>query len=311
MVKKIISVVLMLSAMIFLLGFIYMNFPQEPVEMILNTVLPKQTINITYNDTPVFMENLRFNHNNISYFIEEDCSKIRRDSMVEAFVIFENEMELISFYKIKNKSNADISVGCSDNYIELSDNLFIAGEGGPSRIINTSIFKMIEKGKISLYKDPRCDYPIVGLHELLHVFGFDHSKNPKSIMYNVSKCNQRITEDMIDLIDELYSIEPLADAFIENLTVIKKGRYLDFNVTVSNDGLIGVNSINLTIFAEGREFNVIELGELNIGYSRVLKVTNNKLPSKSVENIKFVLDVDDNIRELNEENNFMQMTISA
>jgi len=257
------------------------------------------------------MENLRFNHNNISYFIEEDCSEVRRYSMIEAFVIFKNETGLISFYEIKNKSNADVSVGCSDDYIELSDNLFIAGEGGPSRIINTSAFKMIEKGKISLYHDPRCDYPIVGLHELLHVFGFDHSKNPKSIMYNTSKCNQRISKDMIDLIDKLYSIEPLADAVIENLTVIKKGRYLDFNITVSNDGLIKIDSINLTIFAEEREFHVIELGELDIGYSRALRVTNNKLPSKSVENIKFVLDANDNIRELNEENNFMQMTISS
>ena len=311
MVEKIISAIFIISILTFFLSFIYLNLPQEPVEMTLDNVSYEEPIIISYNNTPVFIENLRFNHNNISYFIEDECAGVREDSMIEAFDIFENEMHLISFYWIENRTEADINVGCSDNYIELSESLFVAGEGGPSRIINTSIFKLIEKGKISLYKDPRCDYPVIGLHELLHVFGFDHSDNPESIMYNVSKCSQRITQDMIDLIDRLYSIEPLADALIDNLTAIKKGRYLDFNITVLNEGLIGIDFINLTIFADGKEFQTIDLGELDVGYGRTLRATNSKLPSRNVDKIEFVLDSDNNIRELNEENNFMQMSIAS
>ena len=311
MIGKVISVILISAMLIFSLVFMYQNLPQEPIEMERGSILPEHIAIIAYGTTPVFGENLRFNHNHISYFIEEKCAEVREDVMIEAFNIFENEMSLISFYRVKDKVEADINIGCSDNYIELGENLFVAGEGGPSRIINTSVFKIIEKGKISLYNDPQCNYPIVELHELLHVFGFDHSNNPSSIMYNVSRCDQRITDDMIELIDKLYSIEPLADALISELTAVKKGKYLDFNITILNEGLIGIDSINLSVVANDKEVQLVDLGELDIGYGRTLKVTNVKLPSINVERIDFIIDIEDNIRELNEENNFIQMVISA
>lgn len=311
MIGKTISAVIMTAILVISLVFIYQNLPQKPIEMEAGTTIPEQTSIIAYGSTPVFAKNLRFNHNHISYFIEEECAGIRKDTMIKAFNIFEDKMDLISFYKVNNNIDADISVGCSDNYIKLGENLFVAGEGGPSRIINTSIFKIIEKGKISLFKDPQCSYPVVELHELSHVFGFDHSKNPLSIMYNVSGCNQRITDDMVELIDNLYSIEPLADALISELTAIKKGRYLDFNITILNEGLTKIDSINLSVVSNGKEIQLVNLGELDIGYGRTLRATNVKLPSISVKRIDFIIDRDEAIRELNEENNFMQMIVKS
>ena len=311
MIGKIILVIFASAMLVFSLMFMYQNLPQAPIEMKRGGIIPEDIAIIAYGTTPVFIKNLRFNHNHISYFIEAGCSEIRENAMIEAFGIFEDEMDLISFYEVENKIEADISVGCSDDYIELGENLFVAGEGGPSKIINTSIFKLIEKGKISLYNDPQCDYPIVELHELSHVFGFDHSDNPSNIMYNVSRCDQRITDDMIELIDKLYSIEPLADALISELTAVKKGRYLDFNITILNEGLIGIDSINLTVVAGGKEIQLIDLGELDVGYGRTLKATNVKLPSINVEKVDFILDADNIVRELNEENNFIQMIISV
>ena len=301
----------MLILLAFSLMFMYQNIPQDPIEMKMDRIFPEQITIIPYGTTPVFVENLRFNHNNISYFIEKECAGVREDAMLEAFNIFENKMDLISFYAVKNKTEADINVGCSDNYIELGENLFVAGEGGPSRIVNTSIFKLIEKGKISLYNDPQCNYPVVELHELLHVFGFDHSDNPKSIMYNMSKCDQRITSDMIELIDKLYSIEPLADALISELTAVKKGKYLDFNITILNEGLVGIDAINLAIMVGDKEVYLVDLDELGVGYGRTLKVTNVNLLSRNVEKVDFVLDPENIIREINEENNFIQMSVSV
>ncbi len=311
MVWKLVGAMLMLFVLIFSFAFVYQNLPQEPVEMKASEIMPEIFEVVDYGTTPVFAENMRFNHNIISYFIEDECVKVRRDAMIEAFDIFAEKMNLISFYEVENKDVADIQVGCSDEYIEIGERLFVAGEGGPSRIINTSVFKTIEKGKIILYNNPQCDYPVVELHELLHVFGFDHVDDPSSIMYNVSRCNQRITPDMIELIDKLYSIEPLADAVIEELVAVKRGRYVDFNITVLNEGLIGIDSISLTIVAGGKEIQVIDLGEIDIGYGRTLRATNIKLPSRNVEKIDFIIDNNNVVRELNENNNFVEMVIES
>ena len=66
--------------------------------------------------------------------------------MEEAFSILHQKMEVISFYETK-ESDAEIIVDCSNDFEKLEGNLFAAGEGGPSKIINTSQFKVIKEGK--------------------------------------------------------------------------------------------------------------------------------------------------------------------
>lgn len=301
--------IVMIAMLVFYLATLYSNLPQDPVSMSSSQTLPTQVAIINYGLTPVFTENLRFNHNNISYSISPTCSATRRKSMIDAFNMFEEEMKIISFYEVN--LGADIDVECSNNHIPISENLFAAGEGGPSKIINTSTFKTIEKGKISLYDDQRCEYPIVELHELLHVFGFDHSENPASIMYNISQCNQRITPDMVEIINELYSIEPLPDASIGELTAVKRGRYLDFNITVLNEGLQGIDNINLTIITEEKIIQTIGMKEIDIGYGRKLEAKNVKLPSLKSETISFIIDYEESIREFNEANNIRIMSVET
>ena len=309
MIGKIIAVILVLIMIFFSLIFVYQNVPREPVALKMGNVVPETIELIGYGAVPVFSEKLRFNHNIISYFIESECDGVRREAMVEAFALFANKMRIVSFYEVS--ADADINVGCSDNYISLGENLFAAGEGGPSIIINTSNFKTIEEGKISLYDDPRCDYPVVELHELGHVFGFDHSSDPNNIMYNTSNCNQRISGDMVKLINDLYSIEPLADASLNNIKAVKRGKYMDFNITVLNDGMLEIDDIALTIVVDGEDVEVMELGEIGIGYGRTLRAENVKLPSMNVDKIKFVVDKDNVVRELNEENNVVEMVVSS
>ena len=308
MIGKLIAVMVVLIMLLFSLGLFYQNLPGEPVALKTSEVAPRPIELINYGAVPVFSENLRFNHNRISYFIEDECSGVRRDAMVRAFSLFAKEMKIISFYEVS--ANADINVGCSNDYIPLGENLFAAGEGGPSRIINTSSFKTIEKGKISLYNDPRCDMPVVEIHELGHVFGFDHSSDPKNIMYNISSCDQKISKDMVELINNLYSIEPLADASIKDVVAIKRGRYLDFNVTILNEGLIGIEKINLTIVADDEVVQVMEMGEIGIGYGRTMRATNVRLPSKDISVIDFIVDKNDAVPELSEDNNVVQVKAS-
>ncbi|MCH7850684.1 MAG: matrixin family metalloprotease [Nanoarchaeota archaeon] len=309
MAEKLILGIFAVSIMLLSAGFLYQSVPIESIVMKLNSDDPKAVSIVNYGTTPVFAKNLRFNHNDISYFIDPMCSELRRSFMEEAFDIFEEEMKIISFHE--SNQDADISIGCSEDYIDLGERLFAAGEGGPSRIINTSQFKTIQKGKISLYRDPQCSYPIVEVHEIGHVFGFGHINNKDSIMYNVSNCNQRITPDMIDIIRNLYSIEALPDAVIDELTASKKGRYLDFNITILNEGLIGIDNISLTILAEGKIVQTISLDSIGIGYGRTLRATNVKLPSASVDKIEFVVDYNNRVREFDETNNLAEMITST
>ena len=299
-------VFLMIGILAFYSVTLYQYLPQDPISLNADEIIPDPIAVINYGLTPVFAENLRFNHNNISYFIDGECSLVRQESMEEAFEIFEDEMKIISFYK--SNFDPDIKVECSDVNIPFGNNLYAAGEGGPSKIINTSSFKTIEKGKISLYDDQRCDSPIVELHELLHVFGFDHSENPRSIMYNVSRCDQKITVDMITIINELYSIEPLADAVIGNLTATKRGIYLDFNISILNEGLQDIEDINLSVLVDGKVIQTINMGQLEIGYGRSLLAKDVTLPNSKTAKIIFELDYENSIREMNEDNNIREMS---
>ncbi len=307
MIGKIILVMFAIVLMFVALFVSYQNLPAEPVSLIYDN--PQDNFNpiIKYSATPVFADNMRFNHNDISFSIGSSCSKARRNSMIEAFVLFQEKMPIISFYEVGG--TADIYIECSDEEVELSGDYFAAGEGGPSRVINTSNFKIIEEGKVLLYRDTQCTFPLVELHELFHVFGFDHSVNPRSIMYNVSSCDQRITQDIIDLVNELYSVEPLPDAVVGEISAVKKGKYLDFNITVLNEGLIGLGNMELFVVVEGEEIQSFSLGKIDVGFGRVIKAENIKLPSRNVEVIDFIIDVKNTVRELNKENNAVRMMV--
>ena len=308
-VIKLIFVIAMLSLAGYLTYLIYENLPGEPVNLNMGEITEEPAINFNYGDTPVFEENLRFNHNNISFFIEPTCSEKRRDSMLEAFDWFHSEMQIVSFYEVNRHETADILVGCSDDYIEVGEDLFAAGEGGPSRMINTSKFKTIEEGKISLYRDSVCPKPIVELHELCHVFGFDHTLNPKSIMYNLSRCDQRITPDMIRIIRDLYEIVPLPDAKINSINATKRGRYLDFEITVLNDGMIKITNMSIGLFSKDEKFETFYLGEIGIGYGKTIKATNVKLPSRSTNEIEFKIDSEKEVLEFDEKNNNVRLSV--
>ncbi|NPE26837.1 matrixin family metalloprotease [Methanococcoides sp. SA1] len=306
MAWKVISVIVVFFLVVLSFAFVFDNMKRVPVELKVNYLEPKIGEYVEYGAVPVFSENLRFNHDLISYWISEDCDADRRGDMIEAFSLFSGEVGVISFYE--NEIGADIMVGCSDEFIELGENLFAAGEGGPSRIINTSGFKVIEEGKIKLYNGAECTYPIVALHELCHVFGFDHSPDPKNIMYNTSDCSQRMSEDMKELMIELYAIEPLADAKVEDFWAEFDGKYLNFNISVLNEGMVDISDINLTILADEDVVDEIEMGKIEVGYGRILRVENVRV-SRGFEKIEFVLDFANVVRELNEENNVVEVLV--
>lgn len=306
MIGKLLVMFLVFFIVLFGVSYAFENLNHETVRLRASDSLEDNYDDIDYGDVPLFSENLRFNHNNISYYIDRECDYSRKEDMKAAFDIFSSRVGFVSFASADSSEEADIKVTCSEDYLEMGENFFAAGEGGPSKIINTSGFKVIEEGTIILYNSDECDYPIVALHELGHVFGFDHSEDPKNIMYNTSDCDQRMSEDMDEIMRKLYSIEPLADLKIDEVSGFSTGSYLSFNITVINEGLVDVDSVTLTILGDGKEVDVVEMNDVGVGFGRTLRVSNMRIKS-GTEVFEFILDDDDLIREISKTNNRVEM----
>jgi predicted Zn-dependent protease len=284
--------------------YIYDNLPLNPTKLSVEEMTENPEELIDYGDTPMFAENIRFSKNDVSYYINDSCPISRMKNMREAFGIIENSVEGLSFSESINKDSAEIYVGCSNEEVYVGENFFAVGEGGPTKVIKIGRFNLIEEGRIHLYKDSNCNYPVTELHELLHVLGFDHSENPKSIMYDTYGCDQRVTPDIIEILNELYSIESLPDLRINKLDAVKKGRYLDFNITIINEGMADVEVVELVLLSGEKEISSFVLDNIYKGYARTLTVQNLRMFSNNIEVIEFYVDYENEIDEIDEENNY-------
>ncbi len=186
-----------------------------------------------YDETGMqFYKNLRYQYPEISYDID-DCTLQKISDMKTAFQIIEN-LTLLEFEEVEEEG--EIIVTCDSNN-KIKEGFFIAGEGGPIEIAQTSNFNIISKGKILLIKDSQCENPNVAIHELLHALGFAHSSNKNNIMYNYSKCSQTIGQDIPILINKIYSVESYDDLMFEDINASMDGKYLNTNISIRNQGL--------------------------------------------------------------------------
>lgn len=310
-ISKVFSIILLIVSIVLLMTaiwFFYNMVPGEPVSFGNFQMNEVGVPEVEYGDTPVFLENLRFRDGQITYWIQGSCPLYRQERMNQGFEKLEEEMSFLTFSQV-SESDAEIKVGCSEDYLESRDRRFVAGEGGPTKIINTTIFNLILEGKILLYKEVKCDYPVVEVHELLHVLGFGHVNNPSSLMYNFSDCDQRITSDMVSTLQRIYSFDSLPELEFVEIDAIKKGKYLDFNLSVINSGIADVTFTDLTILERGDVVEVFDLNEIEAGTQKSLRVQNLDMGSRGFDDVEFVLDRNEKIKELFEENNVAVLSV--
>jgi|APSaa5957512576_1039674.scaffolds.fasta_scaffold13319_2 hypothetical protein len=291
------SVISFLITMILIVLFsIWMIFPYQ----VNYFESPKETNFSVIGNSMVdsqFYSNLRFPSKEISYRIDSDCSLQKQNDMEEAFSIMENAT-ILNFYPVEK--GEEISVYCSDE-VKQEGNLFIAGEGGPTNITKLLDYNVIFNGKVLLIKDSSCPTPNVAIHELIHVLGFDHSENKNNIMYPISRCNQDIGDDTIQLINDLYSVPSLPDLVLLNSVAKVHGRYLDLNVTVKNEGFIRSEAFKVNVYADDNNVREIEVAPIEVGYGRNIMLTNIGINLLSVD--KFKLMIESNFSEINSDNN--------
>ena len=307
MIGKAAVYVLLLIILLGSLYFLYQNLPGEPEELSVsyssNPELPEIKANSSISQ---FYPNMRFRNSRIFYFIDTKCNDVQEERIKRAFDSISQEVGVIQFQN-NIESEAEIIAVCSKDYVQLEGNLIKPGEGGPTEIINTSKYNIILSGAIFMYGSLECEYPIVEVHEIMHVLGFDHINESMDIMYPYSSCEQRISAKEISILRELYSVESLPDLSFSNVSAVKKGRYLDFSLEIKNIGLDDANGVILSVLDSDKVIKEFDIGEVGIVQGKSLLVENLKLSSRDTEGIVF--EIKGNKQELNEENNILTLSI--
>ena len=292
--------VLLLVALGVALYYLYQYWPREPVSL--------DRVSIDEPSTPVensvpskqFYERMRYADRVITYSIASSCSSARAQDMRQAMDNLESQTTL-SF--IENELEPQILVLCSDVAPEAGqENYFVAGEGGPARVLNSTVYSVIFEGKVALYREDSCSGAKVATHELLHALGFDHNNNPESILYPTLRCSQTIDSEIIQSINKLYLADSLPDLIVHSVTATKSGRYLNFHVEVLNQGLIPSETVSLGIYANDVLVETFDVGAISIGARKILDVENLKVPGDA-DTIIFAVDGAQTIQELDEQNN--------
>lgn len=304
--------VMLVAALGFGVYLMWMNFPFGSVSYnpfsanLSSRIAPQLSFGAT--EGAQFYPNMRFRDRSISYRLESICTQKKWDDVNRAFELLE-EKTILHFYSLKE--GAEISIFCSELPPEPAERKghFIAGEGGPTEIMNMSTFSVIFGGKISIYRDEPCDEPKIALHEILHALGFDHHNDTKSTMYPITGCNQQLDQYIIDDINRLYRIDSAPDILIEEISANKTGRFLNFYISVSNYGLKEAENVTLYVYSDGLLVGNFPLERLDIGMKKKLAVQNVRMPMDS-EKVAFEVYPGKGEKEISMENNRIEIAIA-
>jgi len=268
--------ILMVGVIIVILGvggyLLYLNWPGGE-EMQYEDYQAKFVFNVSGNMQ--FYPNLRYREKTISYSVDGACNSEKRKEIEEALDILEDRT-ILNFARM---DNGEIEILCSEIApTPEQEGHFIAGEGGPSEIIEAGEYNVIFSGKVSLYREEKCETPQVALHEILHALGFEHNSDEDSIMFPLTDCSHKLDGYIINKINYLYSIDSNPDLLIKSASASKSGRYMDFEVGVLNGGFEPSGDFELLVFIDGKEIKSFELDGADIGSTRIFTVNNLRVP---------------------------------
>jgi len=296
----IIILFILLGALFAGVFYLWQNLPQDSLE------LNPYYANIS-KEFPIesyqFSPNMRYKDKQITFSLEVQCTEKNKNDAKSALALIQ-ERTVLTF---RQAEEGEIKILCSEVAPEPEEsNHFIAGEGGPTRVIDSTSFAVILEGKVSLFRPETCKTPQIATHEILHALGFDHNSNTSSIMYPITNCAQTIDQKIIDEISRVYSTPSLPDLAIESIEANKSGRYLNFKAVIANHGLKDSQSSSLKVSVEGEEVKSFQLDEILIGYKRILTISNLQLPRKTD---KVLFEIETAEQEISKEDNIAEITI--
>lgn len=292
------SVIAAILFLITLLSFLVVfDVLQAKVNITPYAILDQKNTNETLQQYP----NMRFASRIITYTINNSCSQNRKQRIRESFNILENETGILTF--VEENENGKISIECDETKKRTAQSHVKLGEGGVNEIVKVDDLYIINRGKITYFhNEDTCAYPNVEIHEILHVLGFKHAPNPLNIMYNFSNCNQRIPNEIKEEIQRLYKIPELSELKIDNVTYQKDARFVAINLTVTNQGIRKAENTTLKIRTPQRELVQFNIGDLEYGSGKSIKVTNLNVGREQKITLEIIggleIDLDNNIYTL-------------
>jgi hypothetical protein len=292
---KIILTIISILVLISLLFFYFLPF--NTINFISNS--GDSNFTLTSEEMQYYPE-MRFPSNEITNQIS-NCDLQKQNEMQSAFSIMEN-LTSLKFNSVS--SNEEISIKCEERN-RYDNGMFIAGEGGPTNISVAGDFYIIYNGEILLIKNSDCSKPNIALHELFHVLGFKHSTNPNNIMYNITSCNQIISDDMIQLINKLYSVPSYPDLAFGNVSAVMNGRFLFLNVTVINKGLSKSGKSTIEVYANENLIKEISVDKLDAGNGEIINLGNIFVSQVNINELN--LEIKTNFSEINKDNNKIKL----
>ena len=220
--KKIVLLILILI-LIIVIGIIvvfiaYNRLTGDSVKEINSSIVTGQTIK---QESNISSDKIHFREMPIKYYIYSmndsdnfinytECSEIKYFNIHKAFDVIENATnKTVNFREItyeEKNSNPDI---INDNTIRIeckdyksTGDYIVEGEAGPATIGN-----IIVTGEITLYHNgldsKGVDY--AEIHEILHVFGYQHVTDRASIMNPVSRYVMKIDPEIVSDLIKTYS----------------------------------------------------------------------------------------------------------
>lgn len=278
---------------------------EEEKEIIENTNLSKNTSRTEADffaselEEFMFYENLRFKDEKISYKISNECTLGKKEDALNAFNKIQN-MTTLEFFE--TSSEPEILIACQSTK-EPKGNMFVAGEGGPVNITKSGKFNVIHYGEVLLIEESEksCPKPNVAVHEILHALGFKHSSNENNIMYETSKCEQKIGEDIPRIIEGIYEQPAKPDIVLEDVKTNTHGRYIDFNASIRNQGLSDSEEFSLGVYKDDELLKENEVDGLRIGFGTKILSKNINFGMGDFKELRFEIETD--YKELSKENN--------
>ena len=79
------------------------------------------------------------------------------------------------------------------------------------------------------------------------------------------------------------------------------GKYLDINMTIRNNGFKNSEATKIIIYADGKQIKEIDLDSIEVGYGRIIRLSNIWISRISVNEIELFIDY--GFSELDKNNN--------
>ena len=125
-------------------------------------------------------------------------------------------------------------------------------------------------------------------------------------MYNITDCSQVIGDDVISLLNYLYSIPSYPDLTFENVTATQSGNFLDIEFSVMNYGFKDSKSFFVNISSDDSLLKKINVEQIEFGKGRIISIKN-IFTIKKISELELSINAD--FDEIDRENNKIKLEI--